>query len=267
MKLQGVPPASKAKLKLYGKLHQKKHRDSEGLFLAEGLRTVRELVESLPEHDMLHALLFREDEPAAAEFLSGFSGNVFTLTEKECMQLSQTTTPSGVFGVFLQQHSEGFRPERAVGRSFLVALDNVQDPGNVGTILRTASWFGADAMICGPGTADRYNAKAVRSSAGSIYAIAHYGVDVFQAELARLAGAGYTVAASSLDGRDFREYVSWPEKLVLVIGNEANGVSPGVLDMAHLLLKIPHAGDAPRVESLNASVSAGILMERLVLQQ
>jgi len=264
--LSEIPPVSKARLKLYGKLHQKKHRDAEGLFLAEGFRTVHELLDRLPDGGMLHALLFREGEPVAGEFLRDLPGKGFTLTEKECRQLSQTVTPSGVFGVFLQQRPAVFSPERVVGRSSLVALDDVQDPGNVGTILRTAAWFGVDALVCGSGTADRYNAKAVRSSAGSIYALSHYSVDSLESELRRLAACGYTIAASSLEGRDFREFGELPDKVVLVVGNEANGVAPEIQALSHLLLKIPHAGRTPMVESLNAAVSAGILMERLVLR-
>jgi TrmH family RNA methyltransferase len=264
MKLQDVPVVSRAKLKLYGKLNQKKFRDSEGLFLAEGLRTVSELLENLPFPDFLDALLFRQGEEAAEEFYGRYSGKLFTLTQKEVGLISQTATSSGIFGVFRQQGIESVQVDQR-GCSFIVALDGVQDPGNVGTILRTAAWFGADAMICSPGCADRYNPKAVRSSAGSIYALPHYGVESLVLELQRLADAGYSVVASSLDGRDFREYGSWPEKLVLVTGNEANGVTPAVQAFAHRLVRIPHTGKKSRVESLNASVSAAILMERIAM--
>ena len=261
-----APPVSKAKLKLYGKLHQKKHRDAEALFMAEGLRTVSELLERLPDPDLLHALLFRQEEQNAEAFHSRYPGKVFVLTEKECARLSQTATPAGIFGVFCQQRLVPFEPEQILGSSLIVALDEVQDPGNVGTILRTAAWFGADAMICGPGCADRYNPKTVRSSAGSMYALPHYSVDSLSLEIQRLAAAGYSVAASSLDGQDFRDYGSWPGKVALVIGNEANGVSPAIQALAHRLVRIPHAGEKPRVESLNASVSAAILMERIAMR-
>lgn len=265
MILRDVKPVSKAKLKLYGKLHQKKYRDEEGLFLAEGLRTVNELLESLPGPDFLQALLFRQGEQSAEDFHRRYPGQVFLLAEKECAQLSRTSTPSGIFGVFRQLPAVPFDPACDAKRSLLVALDDVQDPGNVGTILRTSAWFGADAMICSYGTADCYNPKAVRSSAGSIYALPHYGVESLALELRRLAGSGYSVASSSLDGLDFRQYGSWAERVVLVIGNEANGVSHAVQSLAHRLVKIPHAGATPRVESLNASVSAAILIERIVM--
>ncbi len=259
---------SKAKLKHYARLHQKKFRDSEGLFLAEGLRTVRELCQNLPDEEMLVALLFREGECEGERFALKHKGKVFCVTEKECLQLTGTSTPQGIFGVFRQQPAFASVDEAALatpGSSFIVALDDVQDPGNVGTILRTAVWFGAEAMICSSGTADRYNAKAVRSSAGSIYAIRHYGVESLEAELRRLQALGYSIVASSLDGEDFSQFHSHPAKQVLVIGNEANGVSGAVLALADRLVRIPHAGATVQVESLNAAVSAAILMERLVL--
>ncbi len=257
---------SKARLRDFVKLYQKKFRDSEGLFLAEGLRTVRELCQNLPDGEALVALLIREGETDVAHFAFPYAGKVFSVTEKECSQLAQTSTPQGIFGVFRQQCPNGDEGKDKQGRSLIIALDDVQDPGNVGTILRTAVWFGADAMICSAGTADRYNAKVVRSCAGSIFALRHYGVESLGHELHRLRKLGYALVCSSLDGKDFRELTDWPEKMVLAIGNEAKGISESIKAQADFLLRIPHTGAQARVESLNASVSAAILMERMVLR-
>jgi RNA methyltransferase, TrmH family len=266
MKPFEIAPLSKAKLKRYTRLHQKKFRDQEGVFLAEGLRTVRELCLNLPDEEMLVALLIREGEAEAARFAQSWKGKLFSITEKECSQLAETTTSQGIFGVFRQPPPADHAAEAVLeksGVSFMVALDDVQDPGNVGTILRTAVWFGVDALICSSGTADRYNAKVVRSCAGSIYALRHYDVESLDLELRRLQDLGFSIICSSLEGKDFREYTAWPEKMVLVIGNEANGISEPVGALADRLVRIPHAGKSVRVESLNASVSAAILMERL----
>jgi len=260
-------PLSKARFRHYVKLHQKKFRDQEGLFLAEGLRTVRELCLNLPNEEMLVALLLGESETMDAGFVRSRKEKLFSLSDRECSELSQTSTSQGIFGVFRKQREgEAEAGSGVSGKSFMVALDDVQDPGNVGTILRTAVWFGADALICSVGTADRYNAKAVRSCAGSIYAVRHYGVERLDLELQRLKEIGYSIVAASLEGRDFREFDLWPEKLVLVIGNEANGVSESTRALADRLVRIPHGGNHARVESLNAAVSAAILMDRLVLQ-
>ena len=93
----------------------------------------------------------------------------------------------------------------------------------------------------------------------------HGDVDRLDLELQRLQKLGYSIVSASLDGKDFREFTSWPEKQVLVIGNEANGVSEAVKLLTDRLVRIPHSGSKPGVESLNASVSAAILMERMVL--
>lgn len=268
MKQIAMAPLSKAKLRQFVRLNQKKFRESEGLFLAEGLRTVRELCLNMPDEALLVALLIREGETDAARFALPFKGKIFSVTEKECLELAQTLTSQGVFGVFCQQREADFAVDAALaksGRSLMVALDDVQDPGNVGTILRTAVWFGADAVICGAGTADRYNPKVVRSCAGSLYAVPHYGVERLDLELRRLQKLGYFVLASSLEGVDLREFASWPEKVALVIGNEANGVSEAVKALTDRFVRIPHGGKVARVESLNAAVSAAILMERLTL--
>ena len=268
MKPVAITPLSKAKLQKYARLHQKKFRDQEGLFLAEGLRTVRELCLNLPGEEMLVALLVREGEEDALRFAQPWKGKLFSISEKECSQLSETATSQGIFGIFRQQLQLEPAAETVSAksvRSLMVVLDDVQDPGNVGTILRTAVWFGADALICSKGTVDRYNPKAVRSCAGSIYAIRHYGVDRLDLELLRLKKLGYSIVSSSLEGKDFREFSSWPRKQVLVIGNEANGISEPVRALADRLVRIPHSGASVRVESLNAAVSAAILMERLAL--
>ena len=268
MKPLEVPSLSKAKLKQFIKLHQKKVRDSEGLFLAEGLRTVRELALNLPDEGMLVALMFREGDAESDCFLLQHKEKLLSISDRDCSQLSGTSTPQGIFGVFRQQKliEQNAEPYiETLGKSFIVALDDVQDPGNVGTILRTAVWFGADALICSSATADRYNAKAVRSCAGSIYGIRHYSVEHLADELRRLQKIGYSVISASLDGQDFRDISIWPKKQILVIGNEANGVHETVKGLSDLLVRIPHQGQKVRVESLNASVSAAILIERMTL--
>jgi TrmH family RNA methyltransferase len=244
------------------RLARKKYRDQEGLFLAEGLRTVRELLDRLPEPAMLEALVIDERIADDMDWLGPFRRKVWLADREACSRLAQTTTSQGVFGVFRKQEEGEFLP--GSGQSLVVALDDVQDPGNVGTIIRTAAWFGADAVICSEGTADPYNAKAVRSSAGSIFAIGHYGVKDLAGELVRLRKAGFMVAAASLEGRDYRSFDEWPDRRVLVIGNEANGIGAPVLALADRLIRIPHAGSGkPNVESLNASVSAAILLSGL----
>jgi TrmH family RNA methyltransferase len=263
MRREPFPPLSKAMLGRLAQLEQKKHRDSEGLFLAEGLRTVTELLQNLPDPALLYALVLDEKAASQLDGLARFAGKVWLAGPDEFKRLAQTTSPQGVCAAFRKPAGGEFRPASA--RSFVVALDDVQDPGNVGTIIRTAAWFGAEAVICGRGTADPFNAKAVRSSAGSIFALRIDTTPDLGKTLRRLQADGFTVAAAALDGRDYRDFPKWPNRRVLVIGNEANGISREVLALANRRLLIPHAGTRSAVESLNASVSAGILMAGMAM--
>jgi RNA methyltransferase, TrmH family len=266
----GIPRLSKARFKRYLKLHQKKFRDSEGMFIAEGLRTVKELCSGMPSPGMLEALLLRENGGPVPDLAGTYGDRTFSITEAECSALSGTTTSQGIIGIFRKPgEMSGSAGDSGAGKaaSCIIAFDDVQDPGNAGTIMRTAAWFGCDAMIWSRGSADPFNAKTVRSSAGSMFTIHHYQPANFGDELERLKKKGYTVVAAALDGRDFREFAPWPSHVVLVIGNEANGVSARVRLSAQMLVRIPHGGAVPHVESLNASVSAGILIERIVLGQ
>lgn len=270
MNISGIPVLSKARLKRYLKLHQKKCRDTEGLFLAEGLRTVRELCMSMPSAELLEALLIREGSVHDLGFAGKWKERICSMTESDFSRLAGTSTSQGIIGVFRKPDEEpaerhGAGKEKTA--SFIIAFDDLQDPGNAGTIMRTAAWFGCDALICSGGSADPYNAKSVRSSAGSIFSLNLSLTANLHEELERLAEEGFAIVAASLGGRDFREFDSWPAKLVLVIGNEANGVSGPVQQLAHRLVRIPHKGSVPRVESLNASVAAAILIERIVLGQ
>ncbi|NTU53203.1 MAG: RNA methyltransferase [Chlorobiaceae bacterium] len=261
MKRVVFPPLSKAMLSRLSKLSLRKYRDSEGLFLAEGVRTVTELLDHLPDPALLLALVLDDSSAKLFEGLERFAGMCWLAGPETFARLAQTATPQGVCAVFRKPEAGLFRP--AASRSFVVALDDVQDPGNVGTIIRTAAWFGAEAVICGSGTADPFNAKAVRSSAGSIFSLTIVEVSDLSKELKRLQGTGFMVLAAALDGRDYRSFTGRADRRVLVIGNEANGVSRDLLDLADRRLLIPHAGIRPGVESLNAAVSAGILMAEM----
>ncbi|HCD36686.1 MAG TPA: RNA methyltransferase [Chlorobium sp.] len=253
-------------LKRMFRLQRKKYRDQEEMFLGEGLRTVRELLLHLPGPDSLVALFLSPDAEALLPEAEAYRGKVFSVDSADFLRLTGTESPQGVVGAFRQPRFSPVDelPVTGEGR-MVVALDGVQDPGNAGTILRTAAWFGADALLSGPGTVDLYNPKTVRSSAGSLFSLPHYSVDSLTDELERLKQNGYGVLCSSLEGRDFREFTDWPERKVLVVGNEANGISSGVLSLADRLVLIPHGRGGVRVESLNASVSAAVLLDRLML--
>lgn len=259
--------ASKSQIRRFAKLQLKKYRDKESLFLAEGLRTVTELLNHVPDESYLTTLFIEPEQLCRIPYKDRFREKIFLIDHAQGYRLSGTSTAQGVVGIFSQQRIPETRNTSfgKAGKSLAVALDDVQDPGNVGTIVRTAAWFGISGLICGPGTADRYNPKAVRAGAGSIFCLRHYGVDDLREELERMRRGGYEICCSSLQGTDFRDYDSWPEKMVLVIGNEANGIGQEILKIADRRVTIPHGKTGPEVESLNAAVSASILMAMLTL--
>ncbi len=142
----------------------------------------------------------------------------------------------------------------------IVALDGVQDPGNLGAVWRTADAAGFQALIAGPGCADPLSPKAQRAAMGSGFRIPFARTDDLPGALAELEGRGYAVVAAALDGAPFYDRPPLGDRFVLVIGSEAHGVSRPVLARATLTLKLPMRGGA---QSLNAAVAAGIMMYEL----
>ncbi|MCS6989599.1 MAG: RNA methyltransferase [Chloroherpetonaceae bacterium] len=247
-----------AQQKFYARLRrEKKVRDKERLFLAEGLRVARELFSASP--NSLVALIQRE----------GFSApdiapeRTFLASEKQFASLCDVENPQGVIGVFEQptlSPTALFSNFSQKQSAIAFALDDLQDPGNLGSIIRSAAWFELDALIASAGTADFFNPKVVRSTAGSLFALALYRSDNLVADLRRLKEMGFAIYGATTDGEDYLK-TRFAAKSVVVIGNEANGISDGVL--ATLDAKVRIGGNPRRVESLNAAVSAGILMAKI----
>ncbi|KER10180.1 MAG: hypothetical protein HY22_06190 [[Candidatus Thermochlorobacteriaceae] bacterium GBChlB] len=249
---------SNAKLKAFAKLHDKKYRDEEGLFLAEGNRAVAEILARPNAADILTALVVRNGR--SFEFSANFVNKTFTLPESEFNRLANTDAPQDVIAVCRQPVwllSDVLNARASKKKSLAVLLNGLQDAGNVGTIVRTAAWFGADMILANADTADFFNPKAVRSSAGSLFAVPLIRSRQFLQDTALLKQRGYIICASALDGEAVTTK-TLPAKLGLVIGNEGRGVSDGVLKASDKRLAI--SGDASAVESLNAAVAAGIFM-------
>jgi TrmH family RNA methyltransferase len=251
-------PLSTAQHKFYVRLRRdKKVRDSERLFLAEGERTVLELSTAMP-HSLI-ALIKTDDSSS----LPISTERVFIASEKQFATLSDTEHSQGIIGIFEQPQLSSqtfFKTLKEKTSSVVLVLDDLQDPGNLGTMIRTAAWFNVDAVIASGGTADFFNPKVVRATAGSLFALSLYRSASLSEDLARLQQDGFTLYGASLTGQDFLA-TQFSEKSALVIGNEANGISERVRQVLNVEVKIH--GNAQRVESLNAAVSAGILLSRL----
>lgn len=241
-------------------LTRRKARDKSGRFVAEGIRTVEELLAS--ELDITGAitcdLLDRTARGAAlAAQLHARGVDVIRVSEREFLSATDTENPQGVLAV-------ATRPDatldaltlRPVAR--LLVLDGIQDPGNVGTLLRTATALGAAATLVLPGTVDPWNAKVVRSAVGIMFR--HPTISCTEEQgLAFLRGNGVVLWGAALEGRPVGDLVP-PARLALAVGNEGAGLKPAMRDACEGLVALPMA---PGVESLNVAVAAGIALYAL----
>ncbi|HYO21875.1 MAG TPA: RNA methyltransferase [Flavisolibacter sp.] len=235
---------SKKVLKDIQSLGLKKGREETGLFVAEGPKIVEELMQTVPgQIEAIYAL-------AAWEGKKSF-GKITEISEAELEKMSQLSTPNQVLAVVKQFNS--FTPST---NGFVLYLDAIQDPGNFGTIIRIADWFGIKHIVCSSGCADRYNPKVVQSTMASIARVNLF----YDAEDNWLAQQNTTIYAASLHGQPLHNF-SKTEEGILIIGNEAKGIRKVFLDLANELVTIPRRGEA---ESLNAAVATGILLSHLL---
>jgi len=229
-------------------LKDKKGRDEQNAFLVEGVRMVREaLSSSFP----IQAILLRED--FFPDFSFPDSVPVYILSESVFRSVCDTKTPQGIAAVLK-------RTTKEASGQFLLALDCVQDPGNVGTMIRTADAAGFNGVIISPDCADLFSPKVLRSSMGSIFRLGFSFPDSLPDMLNQYRHDGYSVISSQLDGSSFYNRKNMADSLILVIGNEGNGISEPVKACATHHLCLPMRGGA---ESLNAAVAAGIMMYEL----
>jgi len=241
---------SKSRLKYIQTLGQKKFRLQEGCFLAEGPKLVAELLAE--KRAAVLEIFALEEWITSNESLIG-AMNCSKVSEQELEKISQLNTPNLV--VALVKQFGDAAPDPVEG--LILALDNIQDPGNLGTIIRIADWFGIKQIICSEGTAECYNPKVVQATMGSIARVAVYYTDL---ETWLSAQASIGIYAAVLEGKDIRKIDPLKEG-ILLIGNESKGISPEILALANHRITIPQKGKA---ESLNAAVAAGIILSHLV---
>jgi TrmH family RNA methyltransferase len=244
--LQEVIMLSKLKVKYIQSLGQKKPRDAEGVFIAEGPKTVTEL---LSGKNTVVRELFATERWLKDHKETGIP--VSEVSEEELERISQLSTPNQVLAVV-----EKFPEEPISTAAITLALDAIQDPGNLGTIIRIADWFGVSQVVCGPGCADLYNPKVVQSTMGSIARVRVHQTDL-SAWLKSLEDVA--VYAAALNGEDITAMAPLSKGIILV-GNESKGIDQELMSMASVKITIPRKGKA---ESLNAAVATGIILSHL----
>lgn len=238
-----VHKITKTQIKHIRLLHLKKYRQKYGQFLVEGAKSVLEFLQSSIECVGIYT-----DEENLAGFDSvKYRNKVNLCTQKEMGQISALKNHQGVLGVF---KIPDFKQVN-IGQQVLL-LDDIRDPGNLGTIIRSADWFGLTAIICSEKCVDCYNPKVVQASMGSLSRIAVY---YFNLDQFIKSNSEYKIYVADMQGDDFRN-VDW-EKVMLVIGNEGKGVRSSIKQNASKTISIQQKGKA---ESLNAAISASIIM-------
>lgn len=223
-------------------------RNQEGLFVVEGERLVREAPAELVETVCVSESYAADTELPAGTVL--FSDEVFR-------SLSDTVSPQGIMALIKQpSHSLDDIIQKKGEAALFLLLDDIRDPGNLGTIVRTAEAAGSAGIIMSPGCVDIFNPKVIRSTMGSIYRV-KFAQSSLCGAISILKKAGVNVYAASLDADINYNEEKYGKKNAFVIGNEAAGVSREVMERVDKKIKIPMEGS---VESLNAAVSAAIIM-------
>ena len=254
-----------ARLKSYQRLAQKKYRMQEGRFLLEGVHLVAEALAAEWKLECIMVTTEFASNPGHASLIRDASSRtqVCTVSEPEVKKLSDTVTAQGIIAVAeMKSHALSEFWQTLPKSCLLVALEDVSDPGNVGSILRTCDWFGVDGVILDRDCVDLYNPKVIRATMGSLF---HLPVvhDVDLNDVVRRAKAtDVQVIATALDGGNLFDISEGAERRMVVFGNEARGISVEVRDAADHVLTIPKFGHA---ESLNVAVACGVILGSLRL--
>lgn len=241
---------------------RKKERMDSGCFFVDGWRWLAEAL-ALPEPPVcVLAAAGAARNPAEQVLLErarACAGEVLEASPEQLARLTGSSTAPGVAALVRwrkQVSSTVFAGLPKDEPGLVVALDGLGDPGNAGTIVRTADWFGISAIVFGEGSVEPTNPKAVRATMGSLFHLPIVQADSLRQCMEDLRSAGFTSVGASLQGEPLASFL-WPERTLLIVGNEATGLRPGTAEALDHLVSIPPNG---RAESLNAAVAAAVLM-------
>jgi TrmH family RNA methyltransferase len=235
---------SKNQIKLISSLHQKKQRSANQLFFAEGVKVIQELLQSNFELEHLYT--------TSNDFESVQASKRTVINEQELKKISALSTPNSCLAVFKIPADNP-----VIESGLILALDDIRDPGNLGTIMRLCDWFGIKQIICSKGTVDIYNPKVVQATMGSITRVNVNYIDLKNF----LDKTKLPVFGTFMDGENIYQS-NLPQNAVIIMGNEGNGISAEIEKMITARLTIPRFGELQKTESLNvASATAIVLSE------
>ena len=248
---------TKAELKYYSSLNQKKYRDIENRFLIEGTHLIEEILKSKYYSDNLEKVFLSAgyNDKVVLDAINKKNIMADIIGEKEINKLSDTKTTQGIIGVVKKPDQQ-----IKVKSSLLIALDGINDPGNLGTIIRTCYWFNVDELILSSGSADVFNPKVIRSSQGAVFNIAiRTGIDLNNF-LSGKHKDGFKVFLTSLNTSQLISDLNFSKdgKFIFVFGNESKGISNDLINNSEFIpVSIPSYSDC---ESLNVGISVGIVL-------
>lgn len=260
--MQTITSKDNELIKHIRKLKDKKYRDESNEYVVEGVKLVEEAVK---ENAKIKQIIVCEDTTRTYEIPTHI---MLEIARYECISVSnkifniitQVTNPQGIMAI-IEKNAQDAQIDYS--QDIIVVLDDVQDPGNLGTILRTVDSIGLNQIIVSKGTADAFNSKVVRSTMGAIFRIKIIEVENLAQAIKEMRKHHFKLMVTSLQTKNSIYDIDF-NKRIIVIGNEANGVSKEIQDMADEKAKIPMLG---RTESLNASVAAGVVMYEYVRQK
>ncbi len=233
---------SKNQIKLISSLQHKKYRIEQQLFIAEGVKVIQELLQSkiVLEHLFVTESIFEKINPSQKSLIS----------EVDMKRISALTSPSSCLEVFKIPPAS-----KIEDKGLIVALDDIRDPGNLGTIIRLCDWFGIKQLVCSTETVDVYNPKVIQATMGSITR-----VNVSYTDLpAYIAQTSMAVFGTFMDGKNiYKETL--PAEGILVFGNEANGISAALEKIINNRIAIPRFGEIQQTESLNVATATAIFL-------
>lgn len=242
-------------VKAAAELKQKKYRQQQGMFLAEGLRTVEEAVHSKTVVSIFYTAIDDDRTRCVLEEAAAQQLKLYCVSDAVMKKIADTDTPQGIIAVCKVQD---VTLDKLLSKGeMLLVLDRVGDPGNLGTMLRTADAAGIGGVVLLKGCVDIYAPKTVRSSMGSLFHVPVVSGVAEDKFIAEAKDAGYELLVTSLEGADNLYKADLGGRIAFVMGNEAGGVSASLLERADKRVFIPMAG---RAESLNVAMAAGIVM-------
>ena len=233
---------SKNQIKLITSLQQKKQRFANQLFFAEGIKVIQELVES--NFELVHLYTTQND------FEEVSNDKKISITEGDLKKISTLSTPNSCLAVFKIPAEK-----KIIESGLILALDSIRDPGNLGTILRLCDWFGITQLLCSKETVDIYNPKVVQATMGSI---ARVNVNYIDLE-SYIIQTKLPVFGTYMEGSNIYK-TNLPQEGIIVMGNEANGISTEIENLIKNRLSIPRFGTLQKTESLNVATATAIIL-------